>query len=900
MPTHAIEHCLPAAKFAPFAARVPIPVRPRLLALLDQAAERKLTIARGAVGAGKTTLLAHLHAHRQRSGQACAWISMDAADRTPAIFLRSFARAMLEAGVQVDARRVEEAVALADTSPEIAVRLFAAGARLSTRPVFVVLDDYDVVIGGFAGTLISSCLRHWECLRIVIAARAQLPSELGWLRQAGEVFELQQADLSLSLDEIRKLFRDLLPDEYAGLMLTRIGGAPIAANFAHEALSQPGRQTPRMPSRTWRDSLNDFYRERLFASLPAEARHFVTRLAIVEEFDVSLAHAISGSQAASKLENLYIDEGMLLRNPRTGWFYFPEPLREFLVDRLQWIEASERIELHAKACDWFTARGDYEQALVHAIAAGNSATVTELIEKIGGCGLTLRYGLSALKAAVGQVAVAEAHRPLITLSETMLLLQEGRLSEARQLFESLPKPDFLALNADEVASVSFSIAREYVLVSGLLSAYLDQPAESELLHALQNVLPTEDHASRGFVSNLLCGAAYQMADFAGADAACSRAVYEYAASNSAYGGFFMHLHRITIRYWQNDLAGALSESAAAETLLELFFPRDARLRALACVFRDFVRFDAGLAVDPASFLEQSLPEIAEREGWVDAQVIAHQLAARLAYDSQDAEAIQSVLRRGLRTADRMELPRLQWQVQALDLELKIASGEFSEAERLMADLAWCSSHPVDCNFLRWKERNHAHVLRARLALAKRDFESARNEIEALEAMSDRNIPRVGAKVKLLRALFSFSRGEIESARTQTLALTAMLGSLPSRQLFLEEGELACDMLRALLETALPASAERTLRTVLGQQPVTAQDLRSTRRKGLLTAREREVLDVMSEGRPNKIAAFEIGLSETTLKFHLRNIYKKLNARNRTEAVARYRSLAPEGQPLGRR
>jgi DNA-binding NarL/FixJ family response regulator len=52
----------------------------------------------------------------------------------------------------------------------------------------------------------------------------------------------------------------------------------------------------------------------------------------------------------------------------------------------------------------------------------------------------------------------------------------------------------------------------------------------------------------------------------------------------------------------------------------------------------------------------------------------------------------------------------------------------------------------------------------------------------------------------------------------------------------------------------------------------------------LTTREREVLDLMAEGLFYKEAADRMGLSVDTIRAHLRNIYKKLRVRNRTEAI----------------
>jgi DNA-binding NarL/FixJ family response regulator len=54
----------------------------------------------------------------------------------------------------------------------------------------------------------------------------------------------------------------------------------------------------------------------------------------------------------------------------------------------------------------------------------------------------------------------------------------------------------------------------------------------------------------------------------------------------------------------------------------------------------------------------------------------------------------------------------------------------------------------------------------------------------------------------------------------------------------------------------------------------------------LTAREKEVLQLMAEGLANKQIALRLAISEHTVKFHLSSLYAKLNAAGRTEAVKR--------------
>ena len=52
----------------------------------------------------------------------------------------------------------------------------------------------------------------------------------------------------------------------------------------------------------------------------------------------------------------------------------------------------------------------------------------------------------------------------------------------------------------------------------------------------------------------------------------------------------------------------------------------------------------------------------------------------------------------------------------------------------------------------------------------------------------------------------------------------------------------------------------------------------------LTPREREVLQLVAEGLPNKTIARELGISEHTAKFHVGSLLAKLDAGSRTEAV----------------
>jgi DNA-binding NarL/FixJ family response regulator len=71
--------------------------------------------------------------------------------------------------------------------------------------------------------------------------------------------------------------------------------------------------------------------------------------------------------------------------------------------------------------------------------------------------------------------------------------------------------------------------------------------------------------------------------------------------------------------------------------------------------------------------------------------------------------------------------------------------------------------------------------------------------------------------------------------------------------------------------------ERTPVVATGTLPVTDE---------ALTGREREVLELVSQGLSNKLIARKLQISEHTVKFHVSSISTKLGAASRTDAVSR--------------
>jgi len=84
---------------------------------------------------------------------------------------------------------------------------------------------------------------------------------------------------------------------------------------------------------------------------------------------------------------------------------------------------------------------------------------------------------------------------------------------------------------------------------------------------------------------------------------------------------------------------------------------------------------------------------------------------------------------------------------------------------------------------------------------------------------------------------------------------------------------------------LPAAVRQIIdETVIHRSPAPQQGVASGLRHSVLSEKELAVLVEVCDGHTNKEIAARLWLSEQTVKFHLRNIYRKLGIKSRTEAL----------------
>ena len=158
-------------------------------------------------------------------------------------------------------------------------------------------------------------------------------------------------------------------------------------------------------------------------------------------------------------------------------------------------------------------------------------------------------------------------------------------------------------------------------------------------------------------------------------------------------------------------------------------------------------------------------------------------------------------------------------------------------------------------------------------------------------------------VELVRDIGSFDVAIVDMRRWETDAEEALDGNATIRALrkarqglgIVAHGErperhLANSAMQAgasayLARTATADLLMRAVNAVLAQESFVDPAVPPPGSRGKLTRRQREILQLLANGESTTVAARKLGLSEETVKTHTKNALGRLEARNRTHAVA---------------
>jgi DNA-binding NarL/FixJ family response regulator len=86
-------------------------------------------------------------------------------------------------------------------------------------------------------------------------------------------------------------------------------------------------------------------------------------------------------------------------------------------------------------------------------------------------------------------------------------------------------------------------------------------------------------------------------------------------------------------------------------------------------------------------------------------------------------------------------------------------------------------------------------------------------------------------------------------------------------------------------TAGPEQMRNAVKAAAAQERFVDGDVPPKGSRGVITQRQREILQLLADGESTTVAARKLGLSEETVKTHMKNTLARLEARNRSHAVA---------------
>jgi LuxR family transcriptional regulator, maltose regulon positive regulatory protein len=330
-------------------------------------------------GYGKTTLLA---TWAEADPRPFAWVTLDAGDDDPVVFLRSVA------GALHDVRPVSAEVFEALSGPwrttwwTCVPHLGRALARLG-RPLVLVLDDLHEVTS-------LSCLDALATLaayvppgsQLVIAGREEPALPLARWRAHGLVREVGVPDLRLDEREAELLLQAAGVEVHASELseLTkRTEGWP--AGLALAALSlQAGASRPADADRL----ASEYFQLELLSRLPEAEAHFLKHTSVLRRMCGGLCDAVlQTSGSAETLETLERRNCFVVPlDRRAEWYRYHHLFDQLLRDELERSEPEWVAELNARAMAWCIANDLPEEAVVYGHAAGETETVAGLVDAL--------------------------------------------------------------------------------------------------------------------------------------------------------------------------------------------------------------------------------------------------------------------------------------------------------------------------------------------------------------------------------------------------------------------------------------------------------------------------------------------------------------------------------------
>jgi LuxR family transcriptional regulator, maltose regulon positive regulatory protein len=383
--------------------------RPELIKYLADA-EVKLTLVAAPPGFGKTTLVAQWRCSPVNN-RPFAWVSLDRADNDPVRLWWHVVSSLHLACPAFDSEKV--LVMLRGQAPDFAGAVLPVLVHeLASLPerVVLVLDDYHLIKKTACHEQVTLLLGHLPpCVQVVIATRADPPLPLARMRARGEMVEIRARELRFDVRQAGELIHAVaaveLSERDLTYLVTRTEGWPAGLYLA--ALSMRRDPSPDAFVRQFSGAnrfIVDYLVEDVLNQQPSGIREFLTRTSILGRFCAPLCEAVTGSADAAAVIDLLERENLFVvpLDEHRRWFRYHHLFAQVLRGQLARTEPDLVPTLHARASAWHQASGSTDEAITHALAAGDVDGATHLIAEHfhayndSGRGATVRHWLRLL------------------------------------------------------------------------------------------------------------------------------------------------------------------------------------------------------------------------------------------------------------------------------------------------------------------------------------------------------------------------------------------------------------------------------------------------------------------------------------------------------------------------
>jgi LuxR family maltose regulon positive regulatory protein len=878
------------SRFSPPQQHVRLIQRPALTVVLEEALHRRLVLLQAPAGYGKSTLLAQWRDTLAARGVRAAWLTLDEDCAAAAAFLASVVLAAASAGVQVVA---PEAVTLQSTGADglrSALNALLAELDREPAPVVFILDDYHLAQNSETDALLDLFVRRMpESVHVVLASRSRPALALPQLRAQGQISELGAEKLRFSVNEAFDLLRDYLCDEEIVDLVARLEGWPIALQLAAVWVRHHGGGAGLLHAVSGsKNDIGDYLATQVFAQLPEHLQTFLLEASIFDRFNSGAADAARGAMdSALMMDALRRFDVLLipLDEARTWWRHH-RLVAEFLASRRGQLGTARLLQMHQGASAWFETEGFLLEAVRHARAAHDRRRMVALIEDAGCVRVCLEEGLSRARALFALLTPAEIEASArLRLVESLALFQDGKLRAGDCKLEQVRRVAGTAQLAGDEA-----LQRDLLVVEVIRACYgeaLLTVANQEALDAICSRSLDTDPWFGGLLNNIGCVLGLRRGEIETARLCGQKALGYYRAASSVYGCAFVHIHLGSVAIAQGRLSEASDHLHAAEELVLEHFRGNASILSIVRTVMAEIAYARDEIAQSAELLAETLTTIATSEGWPELYASGFATSALLSLAQGDIGGAEANLATAANLLSPRELPQLNLFLMACRANILGRTGRLPEASAILAEV---EAGLAKSAAITWAERDEYAIAKARLNLAEGLPAQALKGLESVvrEARQQGRI-RSELRAETLSVLALAALGQGEAAAQVLLGLVERTCGEGERRLFIDEGPAMAERLRDLVRRRCAAQLSPATLDYIADLLKGFGELTPGEAKGrllvALTPRERVILRELVRGGSNKVIARAIDLNENAVKFHLKNIFRKLGVADRGMAAA---------------